>query len=54
MVFGRIGLGSTGSFNLSSLNGTNGFVMNGEAAVTIAAYQSRVLGMLMGMESPTL
>ena len=32
VVFGRAGLGSSGSFALSSLNGTNGFVLNGENA----------------------
>ena len=32
VVFGRVGLGSTGSLALSSLNGTNGFVLNGEKA----------------------
>ena len=31
MVFGGAGLGSNGSFELSSLNGTNGFVLNGQA-----------------------
>ena len=31
VVFGRAGLGSNGSLELSSLNGTNGFVLNGEA-----------------------
>ena len=31
MVFGRAGLGTNGSLALSSLNGTNGFVLNGEA-----------------------
>ena len=30
MIFGRAGLGSSGSLALSSLNGTNGFVLNGE------------------------
>ena len=32
VIFGRPGLGSGGSLALSSLNGTNGFVLNGEAA----------------------
>ena len=32
VVFGRAGLGSTGSLALSSLNGTSGFVLNGEQA----------------------
>lgn len=32
VVFGKRGLGSTGSFELSSLNGSNGFVINGELA----------------------
>ena len=31
VVFGRAGLGASGSLALSSLNGTNGFVLNGEA-----------------------
>ncbi|MFT5423856.1 MAG: hypothetical protein ACI89L_001647 [Phycisphaerales bacterium] len=29
VVFGAVGVGSNGSINLSSLNGTNGFVLNG-------------------------
>ena len=33
VVFGRIGLGGNGSLELSSLNGTNGFVLNGERLV---------------------
>ena len=32
VVFGRVGLGSNGSLELSSLNGTNGFVLRGEQA----------------------
>ena len=32
VVFGRAGLGSSGSLELSSLNGMNGFVLNGEPA----------------------
>lgn len=31
VIFGRIGLGSSGVLELSSLNGTNGFILNGEA-----------------------
>ena len=37
VVFGRAGLGSSGSLELSSLNGTNGFVLNGEKAGDEAA-----------------
>ena len=32
MVFGRAGLGSSGGLALSSLNGTNGFALNGDGA----------------------
>ena len=32
VVFGRAGLGSSGSLALSSLNGVNGFVLNGQSA----------------------
>ena len=32
VVFGRAGLGGNGSLALSSLNGTSGFVLNGEVA----------------------
>ena len=32
VVFGRVGLGGNGSLALSSLNGTNGFVVNGKNA----------------------
>ena len=32
MVFGRAGIGSSGILALSSLNGRNGFVLNGETA----------------------
>ena len=45
VVFGGAGLGSTGNLALSSLNGTNGFVLNGERQMTIAAILSRALGM---------
>ena len=38
MVFGRAGLGSTGSLELSSLNGTNGFALNGEAVGDNSGY----------------
>ncbi len=41
VVFGGAGVGSTGTIELSSLNGTNGFVINGiEARVTSAAFLS--------------
>ena len=30
VVFGKVGLGASGSLNLSTLNGTNGFVINGK------------------------
>ena len=33
VVFGETNLGSGGTFNLSSLNGTNGFIINGIAAI---------------------
>ena len=32
VVFGRVGIGTMVPFALSSLNGTNGFVLNGKAA----------------------
>ena len=32
VIFGSTNVGSSGSINLSSLNGTNGFALNGEAA----------------------
>ena len=45
VVFGRAGLGSTGSLALSSLNGTNGFVLNGETAGDASGHLSRARGM---------
>ena len=49
VVFGKAGLGSTGSIPLSSLNGSNGFVLPGVAAV-IVAVQSAEPAISMGME----
>ena len=37
-MFGRAGLGSSGSLALSSLNGTNGFVLNGERRDDYSGY----------------
>ena len=45
VVFGRAGLGSSGSLELSSLNGANGFVLNGDRQMTIAAGRSQARGM---------
>ncbi len=37
VVFGKMGIGSTGNIVLSSLDGSNGFVLNGVAEVVIVA-----------------
>ena len=34
MVFGKLGIGSSGSLPLSNLNGTNGFVLNGGGSLS--------------------
>ena len=49
MVFGKAGIGSSGSLALSSLNGGNGFVFPEQLAVGVA-FQSAVLVISMGME----
>ena len=38
VVFGKAGLGSTGRLALSSLDGTNGFALNGEAVGDNSGY----------------
>ena len=48
VVFGRAGLGSSGSLALSSLNGTNGFVLNGEQAGDISGYSVASAGDVNG------
>ena len=38
IVFGAAGLGASGAFDLASLNGDNGFVINGAEAVNLIGY----------------
>ena len=45
VVFGRAGIGSSGSLALSSLNGTNGFVLNGEQTGDYSGYSVASAGM---------
>ena len=48
VVFGRAGLGGSGSLELSSLNGTNGFVLNGEQSKDFSGYSVASAGDVNG------
>ena len=48
VVFGRAGLGSSGSLALSSLNGTSGFVLNGEQPDDYSGYSVASAGDVNG------
>ena len=48
VVFGRAGLGSSGSLALSSLNGTSGFVLNGEQPDDYSSYSVASAGDVNG------
>ncbi|MEH2069770.1 MAG: hypothetical protein V7K47_16680 [Nostoc sp.] len=48
VVFGGTNVGSSGNFNLSSLNGTNGFAINGISAVEYAGFSVSSAGDING------
>ena len=54
VVFGRVGLGSSGSLALSSLNGTNGFILNNKAANYSNGYSVASAGDVNGDRIPDL
>jgi len=48
VVFGGSGVGSGGSLNLSALNGSNGFVINGSASFDLLGYSVSTAGDING------
>ncbi len=48
VVFGRLGIGSSGALALSSLNGDNGFVLNGIAANEMSGFSVSGVGDING------
>jgi len=48
VVFGGSGVGSSGSLNLSALNGSNGFVINGSASGDLLGYSVSTAGDING------
>ena len=48
MVFGGPGVGSSGSLPLTSLNGANGFKLDGEAASSVSGYSLSGIGDMNG------